>query len=373
MPYNPALNPSEPELDQLEDSISVKLSKKQGEAAIRLLTSLNLLNRALVPSTANDTILLPLVRIPKPMEMAKLEELFGEPVLARESFRARSMAFGSFEEVLARQIPSDIVPLVSKSFDIIGDIAIIELSPSAEPFEETIAAGLMQVHKSLKTVYSKAGPIVDSQRLRPLRFVLGERRSETIHKEHGCRFKVDVSKSFFSPRLSAEHERIAEQVQPGECVIDMFAGVGPFSVLIAKRLDRVSVHAVDSNKDAAKLVKENAKLNRVQDKITVWAEDARTVVEKHLSGLADRVIMNHPSQAKNFLKDARRGIKRSGGVAHYYTFADGEDCEFKAREEFLSSMADSGWKIDGLPATHRVRGVGPMKWQIAIDAKLVPA
>src|SRR5260370_24830647 len=180
----------------------------------------------------------------------------------------------------------------------------------------------MKVHKNVKTVYSKAGPITDNQRLRPLHHVLVAVRTETIHKELGRRFKIDISKAFFSPRLSSEQKRVAEQVRPGECVVDMFAGVGPFSILIARRLEDVLVNAIDANLEAVKLIRENAKMNRVQDRVRVWPGDARTVIKDNLLGIATRVIMNHPSQAKEFLEPACATLGRDGGILHYYTFAD---------------------------------------------------
>jgi len=291
----------------------------------------------------------------------------------REKFPSRSEPTGSLEQVLERQLPSSIIPLVSKSFDVIGDIAIIELSPAAQPFEKSIAEALMEVHKNVKTVYSKAGPITDNQRLRPLHQVLGANRTQTIHKELGCRFKVDISKAFFSPRLSAEHRRVAEQVQPGECVVDMFAGVGPFSILIAKRLNDVQIHAIDANPEATKLIGENATMNKVQDRIKVWSGDARVVIKNNLAGTATRVIMNHPSQAREFLEPAREALGPDGGIVHYYTFAEGADSESRARKELEGALDNSGWKIEKIMATRKVRGVAPMKWQVALDTKLVPA
>lgn len=368
----PDPNVSKSELERLESSVSVKLPKKQGESALQLLSRLGLLNRKLVPVATKESIFLPVVRAPRLDEQEEIEKMFGKAVLVNEKFRTRSGTTGSFEQILSKNLPQDIIPLVSKSFDIIGDIAIIELSPAAEPYERTIAEALTQVHTSVRTVFSKAGSIVDSLRVRPLHLILGENRSETIHREHGCRFKVDVSKAFFSPRLSSEHKRIADQVAPGEVVIDMFAGVGPFSVLIAKRLDHVVVHAIDANPNASRLIEENARLNQVQDKITVWSGDAHRVVVKNLSRIADRVIMNHPSEAKNFVEDATQAIKPSGGILHYYTFTDGEDCETKAEEELRSILSKSKWEIEST-MTHRVRGIAPMKWQIVVDARLVPA
>ena len=364
-------NRVEPDLPQ--DSLSLNIHKKEGETAIRLLTTLNLLNRKLVPQTVDDILHVPLSREPQEEERRRIEKALGQLVLSDETFPSRSRTIGSLAEVLAQRLPSSIIPLVSKSFDVIGDIAIIELSAATEPFEKSIAEALMKVHKNVKTVYSKAGPITDNLRLRPLHHVLGANRTETIHKELGCRFKIDISKAFFSPRLSAEHKRVTEQVRPGECVVDMFAGVGPFSILIAKRLSDVQIHAIDANTEAAKLIGENAKMNKVQDRIRVWADDARVVVKNNLLGVATRVIMNHPSQAREFLESACEALRREGGIVHYYTFADGLDSESKASIELAVALDNSGWKIEKNIETHKVRGVAPMKWQIAVDARLAPA
>jgi tRNA (guanine37-N1)-methyltransferase len=367
------LSRSEEDSNPLQESVSLNIPKKQGESAIQILAKLKLLNRKLAPQSSGDMLHVPLSRTPEPEERKQIDRALGNQNLSQEKFPPRSQTVGSWEKVLAQQIPSDIVPLVSRSFDVMGDIAIIELSPTTEPFEKNIAQALMKVHKNVKTVYSKAGPITDNQRLRPLHHVLGPVRTETIHKELGCRFKIDISKAFFSPRLSSEHNRVAEQVQPGECVVDMFAGVGPFSILIAKRLNDVQVNAIDANLEAVELIRENAKMNRVQDRVRVWAGDARTVIKDNLLGMATRVIMNHPSQAREFLESACETLRHEGGIVHYYTFADGLDSESKARREFSAALSNSSWKIEKNIEARKVRGVAPMMWQVAVDAKLAPA
>ena len=367
------MSQSDEDSDRLQESVSLNIPKTQGENAIQILAQLKLLNMRLAPQSTGDMLHVPLSRAPQPEEQKQLDKALGRQNLSQEKFPSRSQTIGSLEKVLAQQVPPSIVPLISKSFDVIGDIAIIELSPTTEQFEKHIAEALMRVHKNVKTVYSKAGPITDNQRLRPLHHVLGAVRTETIHKELGCRFKIDISKAFFSPRLSSEHNRVAKQVQRGECVVDMFAGVGPFSILIARRLEDVQVNAIDANLEAVKLIRENAKMNRVQDRVRVWAGDARTIIKDNLLGIATRVIMNHPSQASEFLGPACEALGRGGGILHYYTFAGGLDSESKARKELSAAAENSDWKIEKIMAIHKVRGVAPMKWQIAVDAKLAPA
>jgi tRNA (guanine37-N1)-methyltransferase len=365
------LSQIEEDSDSLQKRVSLKVPKKQAETAIQLLSNLKLLDQKLAPRSVDDVLQLPLSRLPEPKERTELESALGKLIISQEKFVARTSVSGSLEQMLSLQLPSSIIPLVSKSFDIIGDIAIIELSSTAEPFEKNIAEALMKVHKNVKTVYSKAGPITDNQRLRPLHHILGANRTETIHRELGCRFKIDIAKAFFSPRLSAEHDRVAAEVGHGELVVDMFAGIGPFSILIAKRLKDIQVHAIDANPEAAKLIAENAKMNKVEDLIKVWTGDARSIIKNNLSNTATRVIMNHPSQARVFLESACEALRHEGGFVNYYTFASGSDSESKASKELADAVDNSGWKIEKVIGTRKVRGVGPMKWQIAIDAKLV--
>ena len=356
-----------------QENASLEISKKKGETAIQLLTKLNLLNRNLAPRAADNALYIPLSRPLLPEEQEKLQSTLGKLVFSHEKFPSRTRSTTSLNEALAQTIPTEIASRVSKSFDVVGDIAIIELSPATNRFEKEIAKALIKIQKNVKAVYAKNGPISDNQRLRPLHHVIGHTRTATIHKELGCRFKIDISKAFFSPRLSTEHKRVAEQVQKGECVVDMFAGVGPFSILIAKRLHDVQVHAIDANREAAKLIGENAKLNKVQDRITIWNRDIRVVAKNDLSGTATRVIMNHPSQARQFLAQASEVLKPEGGIVHYYTFADGPDSESKAQKEFTDGIVDAGWEVTRIMETRKVRGVAPMKWQIAVDARIEPA
>src|SRR5262249_47411948 len=155
-------------------------------------------------------------------------------------------------------------------------------------------------------------------------------RTTTIHKESGCIFKVDLSKVFFSPRLSHEHERVAQQVEAGETVADLFAGVGPFSILFAQRLQSVEGNAEDFHPDAIILLTQNVSLNKIGGNLKAWTGDAGEVVEKELAGKANRVIMNNPSAARSFVGVACKALREEGGMIHYYTFAEGDDCEARA-------------------------------------------
>src|SRR5437667_11869572 len=167
-----------------------------------------------------------------------------------------------------------------------------------------MAEAIMEVHSNVRSVFAKSGEVSGAERIRPLRYIAGENRTHTIHKEYGCLFEVDLSKAFFSPRLSTEHQRVVQMVEKGERVVDMFAGVGPFSILIAKKVGDVRMDAIDANPQAIELLQENVRANKVEVKVHVHLGDAREVIRKELNQLASPLIMTHPSAPKDFLKEA---------------------------------------------------------------------
>ena len=117
-------------------------------------------------------------------------------------------------------------------------------------------------------------PVEGEFRTRQWVVLAGEHRTHTVHKEHGCRYNVDLAGAYFSARLGTERKRVADMVKPGQCVVDLFAGVGPFSILIGKNVPGASVVAVDKNPGAVKLLRENIRFNRL-DNVTAVEDDAR--------------------------------------------------------------------------------------------------
>ena len=146
--------------------------------------------------------------------------------------------------------------------------------------------------------------------------VAGENRTETVHREHGCSYKLDVSAAYFSPRLGTERMRVASQVSPGERVLVLFAGVGPYAILIAKKRKPSEVVAVELNPKACEYMRWNVSKNKVDVKVVCG--DARTETPK--LGSFDRIIMPLPKDAGDFLDVVFPAVK-SGGVIHFYTFA----------------------------------------------------
>ena len=125
---------------------------------------------------------------------------------------------------------------IYNAFDIVGDIAITKVPDSSEANGKAIAETIIRVHRNIKTVLVQDSPVAGNFRIRRLKHVAGENKTHTIHKENGCFFAVDVENCYFSPRLCYERKRIAQQIKLNETIVNMFAGVGCFSLVIAKKV-----------------------------------------------------------------------------------------------------------------------------------------
>lgn len=258
---------------------------------------------------------------------------------------------------------------VYSAFDQIGDIVIIKIPDDLMPKKKLIAAAILANVKTAKAVFAQVSAVRGDFRVRDLELIAGEDRTITEYKEHGCRFKVDVAKTYFSPRLSTERQRIAEMVGDGETIVNMFAGVGTYSVVIAKTNKTCKIYSIDSNAAASDLDKINAKLNKAQDRIITICGDASEVIKEKLAGQADRVIMPLPERAKEFVDSAVLALKEKG-IVHYFAHvkADGKKAGL---ETGLQDAHDAFAKYDHkVLAVRVVREVGPRIYQIVADVSV---
>jgi tRNA (guanine37-N1)-methyltransferase len=262
---------------------------------------------------------------------------------------------------------------VYNSFDIIGDIAIIR-SPATSPADPQAAAkAIMNVHRNVKTVLLQASPVAGALRLRRLTHVAGENKTCTVHRENGCLFTVDVAETYFSPRLSHERMRIAKLVASGETVVNMFAGVGCFSIVIAKHSGASKVFSIDLNPAAVQSMQENIRLNRVYDKVTPLLGDSKDAINRKLQRVADRVLMPLPEKALEYLPSAVSALKPSGGWIHLYIFEHADKTENPAEKAKLK-VAEAFEALSvafEVPFVRVVRSTGPNWYQLVADIHLV--
>jgi tRNA (guanine37-N1)-methyltransferase len=270
------------------------------------------------------------------------------------------------KNILSNILSSDEVSQVYSAFDQIGDIVIIKIPNELMPKKKFIADTILAHVKSAKAVFAQVSPVRGDYRVRNLEFIAGENRTITEYKEHGCRFRVDVAKTYFSPRLSTERLRIANMVGEGETIVNMFAGVGTYSILMARMNKTCKVYSIDSNAVAAELCEANAKLNKVQDRVVSIHGDAGEVIKDKLAGQADRVLMPLPESAKEFVDSAVLALKKKG-VVHYFIHIKADN-KRTSKNLGLQDAHKAFVKYNHIVQQVRVvRGVGPRIYQIVAD------
>ena len=269
----------------------------------------------------------------------------------------------SLENILTSQESQELI----SSFDQIGDIIIVKIPNSLLTKKKLIGETLLNEVKIAKSVFYQASAVEGDFRTRNLEILAGEDRTETEYKEFGCKFTVDVENAFFSPRLSTERERIANLVQDGEIVVNMFAGVGMFSIMIAKK-KRCTVYSIDINPVATKLCEKNIISNKIAGNIISINGDASQVIQEQLKNKSDRTLMLLPERSDEFLVSAINATK-SGGIIHYYSHihADKKSNAGKLSEEHYLQVTPVKSKILG---SKIVRAVGPRYYQTVVDVKI---
>lgn len=203
---------------------------------------------------------------------------------------------------------------MTRSYEIIGSIAVIGQDDGKELGEK-----ILKQNKNVKTIAQRTGDVEGEYRIKKVKVILGEDTTETIHKENNVRIKIDINKAYYSPRLQTERQRVIEQAKKNEVIIDMFSGVGPFTIPIAKKVKHA--YAIDHNADAIKLLEDNIKLNKINN-VTALTGNAMELI--NTLPKAHRVIMNAPRQNnKETLKKAMEHT-RKGGTIYYYTTTENE-------------------------------------------------
>ena len=352
-------------------SLSIKVPKIKGEKTLILTNKLGLHSKELEIQKNTHSLYIPLKRQPSETELATLKKQVPDFQLATRTFSERKQQAKTLAELLSNQLRPNLLDKLPRALDTIGHIAIIEIPRELKGHASLIGEALLKTHKNMRTVLAKAGAVSGTHRLRELSVIAGEHRTDTVHKEHGCKYYVDVAKAYFSPRLSQEHNRVASLVQNGETVVDLFAGVGPFSVLIAKGNQTVKVYAVDINPDAVELLKRNIMLNRVDNRVFPVLCDARQAVESKLFGGADRVIMNLPEKAIEFVDAACNAIKPAGGIVHFYGFSRLPDSIEKMKLRFSKAVEKADRKVTKFLFVKTIRETAPYEGQVVLDAKIV--
>ena len=306
--------------------LCIRVPKHMAETARQRLISSGLLNVSAKIRTDDDSVLIPI-----------LAETFGDYDVIDADLEPAEHKETDYRNVA--DIPEELKGLLPNSYDVIGDIAILRFPDELIPYASAAGDALLRTSSSLRAVMMDLG-VKGELRVRDIRMIAGSGTYETEHKEFGVSMRVDPSKVYFNPRLSTERMRVASLVKDGETVIDMFAGAAPFPLVIAKHSRPSVIYSIDLNKDAVELMERNIKLNRASNIIPMCG-DARNVIKKLPS--ADRIIMNLPQTADEFLGDALSDLK-NGGMIHLHKIME-RSTSGETVSKMISDMKEKGHDI----------------------------
>ncbi len=263
------------------------------------------------------------------------------------------------------RVPEELRGQLPTAFDVVGDIAILKIPEPLAAHRREIGRAILAQNRKLRVVAQDHG-VRGEYRVRELEILAGEERTTTVHTEFGLRYSVDVAGAYFSPRLGSERLRIANQVKAGETVADPFAGVGPYAILIARRREPAAVVASDANPVAVDFLRRNVATNRA-DRVLLREGDARVVLLE--SAPLDRIILDLPHSAIEFLPDALRAL-RPRGTIHLYAILELAD-----REDRIAAIRrivrESGRRVASI-RVHSVRAYSPTQAHLAFDVTVGP-
>jgi tRNA (guanine37-N1)-methyltransferase len=353
-----------------KETVCLKVPKTLGEDTLSLANKLSLTDKGLQIQKDQDTLYIPLLREPDEAELVLFKAKTPNLQVATHIFPEKKTPEKTLAQILADDLPTHLLASLPRALDLVGDIAIVEIPSELEAHKTAVGEAVLKTQRNVRVVLAKAGKVSGTFRLRDFEFIAGEQRTSTLYKEYGCSYYVDVAKAYFSPRLSHEHQRVAELVQEGEVVVDLFAGVGPFAVPISKNCKTAKVYAIDINADAVELLKKNARLNRVEGRVYPIVGDARQVVNEKLGGIADRVIMNLPETASEFIDVACKAIKPSGGIVHFYGFIRMPETLENLKANFCAAVEKAGRKVAVFQCAKSVRETAPYEYQAVLDAEI---
>ncbi|MCC7572242.1 MAG: class I SAM-dependent methyltransferase family protein [Candidatus Methanofastidiosum sp.] len=283
--------------------IGVRVSRSEAEKHRKTLLDIGVLDINFKIAYDDDFVLLPIK-----------EEINGYNTIDYD-FLPLEKRKSSLREILSKKIPDSLLAKL-RAFDAIGNIALIQLSDDLIPYEKIIGEALLELNPFIKAVFRKDS-IEGEYRVPKLELIAGNNVTETVYREFGVRILLDVSKVYFSPRLSEERKRIASLVKKDEIVLDMFCGVGPFSLMISKKSEPKKIYAIDINEMAIYYLKKNIALNKTYNIVPIQG-DSRSEIKKIEN--PDRIIMNLPHSSFEFLSDVLSTYKNA--TVHFYAVSE---------------------------------------------------
>lgn len=258
-----------------------------------------------------------------------------------------------------------------RAFDILGNVAIVKFPKEFKQKEKKkFAEKILKDNSSVGTVLEKLGKVKGRLRRISTKILAGEKTKEVLYKENGCVFRFNIDKTYFSPRLSNERKEIASKIKKGDDVLVMFAGVAPFSIVIAKNSGVRRVVSNEINKEANRYAKLNIELNKVKDKVEVVQGDIKRFAKKLKDKKVkfDVIVMPRPQLKDSFLEQAFM-LSKTGTKIYYYDF-----CSINETDLIIEKVEKEAKKFKRKIKILKTKSAGeiaPYKIRVRVDFKII--
>lgn len=255
-----------------------------------------------------------------------------------------------------------------KSFDVLGNIVIVRFPPNFNVKDKKkFAEKILKNNKSIKTILEKKERIKGRLRKLSTQFIAGENTKEVLYRENNCVFRFNIDKTYFSPRLSNERKEIASKIKKNDLVLVMFAGVAPFSIVIAKNSKAKKVYSNELNREANKYAELNIALNKVKDKVKLVSGDAKKIINK-IKEKFDVIVMPRPQLKDTFLESAFK-LSKKGTRIYYYDFC--KDDEIDNIKEKIWKEAKKARKSIKILNVKKAGEIAPYKIRLRVDFQIL--
>ncbi len=327
-----------------EEGPVVKVKKKRGEETLKKLKTNDMLDGRRVIEQKGDTLYIPVKE-------------GGDENYRLKKRRIKPTPFERISNKI--DLPKKMEEHLPDRWEKVGDVVLIKLPDSLYSKKELIGEVYAEVLNAKTVLIQK--DIQGTKREPNVEVIYGE-ETETVHLENGIKFKLDLSKLMFSSGNIDERVRMAEVADEDEVIVDMFAGIGYFTLPLAVHSKPDKIYSLEINPVAYRYLKENVRSNRVEDIVEICLGDNRNFPKTYI---ADRIVMGYLHDTHRFLPKALELLKEKG-VIHYHTRV--ADTEFPGKvEREISNNVDGGYEIMKI---HKIKSYAPHVYHVVADIKV---
>ncbi len=272
------------------------------------------------------------------------------------------------KENLKGLLTEEELSILPRGFQTVGKVIILKLNPILIEKREIIGKTCLKLFPNIRSIYINLGKVVGTFRdPKGIEFIAGEDNPIVEHKEHRIIYRFDITKIMFSKGNIYERKYLATLIKGGEIIVDMFAGIGYFSLPIAKHASPEKIYSIEINPVSYKFLVENIKINHLEEKIIpILGNSKKEVLNLSKSGIrADRIIMGVFPAPKDFIREALSLAKDKGSIFHYEGVVSKEDF-LSLFEEFHNEAKKMDFKSE-LKAKRYVKSYGPNLYHVVLD------